>query len=448
MKKTSTFQTISITVFIVLTVIGAIVLANPPEKENDEIAGAKGIVTIWGTFAQTGELTNFIQAFNKQYEDSGFGINYRAFDPRTFDRQIVEALASGKGPDILLLPDDLILRHADKIVPIPYSETFGQRQFRDSFVQASEYYLRSKGMLAFPFAIDPMVMYWNRDIFSSASVAQPPKFWDEFLLLTPKLTRTDRNLQITQSAVALGEYTNVKNAKNILAMLFLQSGSPVVYMQGDTPAVSLTMLPGGQQNPGVESSLRFFMDFANPQSMNYTWNRSRENSEDDFLAGNLAIFFDYASSYKRLKQKNPNLNFDVTLVPQRRNSETGLAKTEITIARLHGLAAMKSSKNLNTAFVAIRKLLEPNNAAAFARAFDLPPVRRDLLSKPPKEPELAVAYDSAIRSRTWLDPKPENTDKEFLDTVESVSSGRADVSAAASTLEGRLRDLIRPYLAQ
>lgn len=448
MKKTSTFQTILITVFIALTVLGVIVLSNPPEPDNSKLSGAKGMVTIWGTYARTGELGEFIENFNQKYKDSGFGIEYRSFDPRTFDRQIVEALASGKGPDILLLPDDLILRHADKIVPMPYSETFGQRQFRDSFVEASEYYLRSKGMLALPFAVDPMVMYWNRDIFSSASIPQPPKYWDELLALAPRLTKTDRNLQLTQSAVAFGEYENLKNAKSILAMLFLQSGSPIIYMNGDVPAVAFSTLVNQQRNMAVESSLRYFMDFSDPRNMNYTWNRSKGNSEEEFLAGNLAIHFDYASNYKSLRQKNPNLNFDIALVPQRRDPDTGAARSEITVARLHGLTAMKSSKNLNTAFVVIRLLLEPENASAFARIYSLPPVRRDLLAKTPNEPEMAVAYASAIRAKTWLDPRPEETEGDFAEMVDSVSSGRTQVGGAIATLDGRLRDLIRPYLSQ
>lgn len=437
--KSSNFQTVLIVVFVVLAVAGAVFFANPEEKKDSKIAGATGVAVIWGTYPIPPDFQDMISRFNKQYEGS-FSISYQAFDPRTFDRDIVEALASGRGPDILLLPDDLILRHADKLIPIPYTETFGQREFREQFIQASEYYLRPNGMLAYPFAIDPMVMYWNRDIFSSASIAQPPKYWDEFLTMAPKLTKFDRNQRITQSAVAFGEYDNVRNAKSILSMLFLQTGSPIVYPEGGAPVVALSKFAGGQPNPSAEMALRFYMDFSNPQKTVYSWNRSKLNSEDEFLAGNLAVYFDYASSYGRLRQKNPNLNFAVAPVPQLRDR-----KTEITIARLHGLAALKSSKNLQTAYVVIRLLLEPENAATFARVFNLPPVRRDLLSQRPASPEMSVAYDAAIRSRTWLDPRPEETEKEFANLVDSVSSGRASTYSAIQTLEGRLEELVASY---
>jgi multiple sugar transport system substrate-binding protein len=439
MKK-SVFQTVLVVVFIVMAVGGAIYFANPP-KDDDALTpgGITGTVTIWGTYPATSGLSELWDNFKKS-TNGAVSVEYVAFDPRTFDREIVEALASGRGPDVLLLPDDLVLRHSDKILPMGYTPQFGQREFMSSFIQAAEIYLRSDGIIAFPFAVDPMVMYWNRDLFSNASVAEPPKYWDEFLLLTPKLTKTDRSLKITQSAVAFGEYENVKNAKSILSMFFIQAGSPIVATRNDVPTTLLVKTEGGGRNLGIESVMRYFMDFANPLKTTYTWNRARANSEDEFLAGNLAIYFDYASSYERIRQKNPNLNFGVAMVPQVRD-----AKTQLTIARLHGLSVMKSSKQQALAFASLPLLLKQETASGFAEVYDLPPVRRDLLAKPPSDAQKAVAYDSALRSRTWLDPKPEETEKAFRDAVESISSGRTDEKSAVTNLESRIQSLVSEY---
>ncbi len=40
------------------------------------------------------------------------------------------------------------------------------------------------------------------------------------------------------------------------------------------------------------------------------------DSKNMFLAGDLALYFGFASELDDLKNKNPNLNFDVTLFPQ------------------------------------------------------------------------------------------------------------------------------------
>ncbi len=438
------FQYIFLTLFGVAAVVAVIVFAKMPSKADPKIAGAQGTVTIWGTFSGSGGLDKMINTFNQDYKDT-FSVNYAYHDPKTFDRDIVEALASGKGPDILLLPDDLILRHTDKIELIPYSATSGVTPgwFQGTFIQAAEIYLRDQGIAALPFAIDPMVMYWNRDLFNNASITETPKHWDELLTLAPKLTLRDpKTGDIIQSAVSFGEYVNVDNAKDIIAMLFLQVGVHIVNMESGHLVVDLITRRTNEVvvNQDVASAFRFFMDFSNPLKNIYSWNRALPKSRDNFINGNLAMYFGYASEYKLLQAKNPHLNFAVAPVPLPRG-----AKVDITFAHMHGLAVMKSSRNKGTAFVAVQRLLDPKSSGEFAEVFNLPPVRRDLLNKRPTDAALSVFYDSAIRARTWLDPRPEETNTAFQNIVESVSSGRNPVSEAIDSLSNKLSALLQYY---
>lgn len=438
-----TFQTILLTVFGLVTVVAVIVFAKFPadSKANDKATGgASGNVAIWGTF-QLGVSDKVLADFNKKFEKI-FSVSYEYHDPTTFDSDIVEALASGKGPDILLLPDNLILRHSDKIELIPYASV-PQRTFQDTFIQASEIYMRDQGLIALPFAIDPMVMYWNRDLFNNASITQPPAYWDEFLTLAPKLTQHDQKTsEIKQSAISFGEYSNVQNAKDIIAMLFLQVGNRITKMSDGKPIVDLQDTNGQKvsANQDVVSAFRYFMDFSNPLQNIYSWSRALPNSRDQFINGNLAVYFDFASAYKDLQLKNPHLNFAVAPVPQLRGT-----KVDITYARMHGLAVMKTSKNKQTAFIAVQRLLESEPSGQFAATFSLPPVRRDLLNKRPTDTTLSVFYDSAIRARTWLDPRPEESDKAFRIAVESVSSGRRDITQSIIDLSDQLKSALRPY---
>ncbi len=435
------FQYIFLTVFGVVGVLSVIIFsALPSSKEEETIGGAKGNVTIWGTFSAV-ETQNVINNFNDLYRDS-FTVTYVFHDPKTFDNDIVEALASGKGPDILLLPDNLLLRHTDKIQLIPYT-SIPPRNFQAMFVQASEIYMRDTGVLALPFIIDPMVMYWNRDLFNNASITQPPEYWDELLLMSPKLTKRDRQTtNITQSAVPFGEYINVENVKDIIATLFLQVGNPIVTMVDGVPLEKLSDRRGEQvvPNENVVSALRFFMDFSNPLKSIYTWNRSLKNSRDEFIEGDLAIYFGHTSEYRALQEKNPHLNFSVAPMPLPRETTT-----EITLARVHGLAVLKSSRNKITAFVAVQRLLDQKPSQEFAAVFNLPPVRRDLLNVRPTDAATSVFYDSAIRSRAWLDPQPSETDMALQDAIESISSGRDSVAEAVIKLNNKFRLLLLPY---
>src|SRR3989339_335330 len=405
------FQYIFLTFFGVMAVVAVIVFSKAPGGSSDTPANIRGTITIWGTYPVSG-MDKVISGVNEKYKDS-VSVVYAFHDAKDFDRDIVEALASGRGPDVLLLPDDLVLRHTDKIEPIPYSPGgITPAWLQGTFIQAAEIYTRDQGLIAVPFAVDPMIMYWNRDIFSNASVTEPPKYWDEFLTLTQKLTKKDpKTFNVVQSAIAFGEFQNVEHAKDVVAMLFLQVGNPIVKIgPGGRPLAQLMSGESRRLVPSedVVSAFRFFMDFSNPLKDIYTWNRSRSNSLNEFINGDLAVHFDYASTYKRIREKNPHLNFAVAQVPIPRGTSA-----EITFAKVYGLTILKSSPNKPTAVFVVQQLLESGPSGEFAKFFTLPPVRRDLLAQKPTDAAQTVFYDAAIRSRTWLDPKPELSNEAF-----------------------------------
>jgi ABC-type glycerol-3-phosphate transport system substrate-binding protein len=185
------------------------------------------------------------------------------------------------------------------------------------------------------------------------------------------------------------------------------------------------------------------MDFSNPAKPTYTWSRARSNSLNEFIDGNLAVHFAYASQYEAIQKKNPHLNFAVTQVPLPRGTTR-----ELTFAKVHGLSVLKSSKNKATALVAVQRLLlDPEPAKEFAAAYNLPPVRRDMLAAKPTDAVLSVFYDAAIRASTWLDPRPEETNRAFQTMVESVSSGRDPVDMALVGLHTALLSALAPYRA-
>ena len=137
--------------------VAVFVFSKAPDVKNDAPKNVSGTVTIWGTYSDEA-MNRIIKVTNDKYKDS-LTILYAYHDPKDFDHDIVEALASGRGPDVLLLPDDLVLRHTDKIELIPYSpEGINPAWLENTFVQAAEIYTRDQGLIAVPFAVDPMVM--------------------------------------------------------------------------------------------------------------------------------------------------------------------------------------------------------------------------------------------------------------------------------------------------
>ena len=84
----------------------------------------------------------------------------------TLVSSLVEAIAAGKGPALVLFPASSFVSEQDKLLPISY-KSMSRRTFQDTFVEAGEVFLTNEGVYGLPFYIDPYVTYWNRTIFSS-----------------------------------------------------------------------------------------------------------------------------------------------------------------------------------------------------------------------------------------------------------------------------------------
>ncbi len=421
MNKVTPFQVVILVVFGLFLVFAVLIFSGIIPLFKQAPTGVGGEVTMWGTLPRV-LFDGPFERINTSAEGL-FSVKYVEKNKATFDRELVEALASGRGPDMILLPHDLIIRHKDKVFPIPY-DNFSVRMFVDTFVEAGELYLSSDGILALPLTIDPIIMYYNRDMFSRASLSKPPTSWDEFFTLSPKLTKTDNALNILESAVALGEFQNIEHAKEILALLIMQAGNNIVSTRNGVLESALAERGDGTVPP-AESAIRFFTEFSNSAKSVYSWNRNLPNSKDLFLAGDLAVYFGFASELQDIRAKSPHLNFDTAIVPQAKD-----AQTYLTYAHMTGLAVLKQSQNWQTAFYVTSLLSQKEFIHDLSLVSFLPPVRRDVLANIPPGASEHTLYSSALIARAWLDPSPSETASIFRQMVDSVTSGRERLSEA------------------
>lgn len=413
--KASPFQIVVIAIFCIALVGGVVVLSLSKSKSS----GVNSVpVVVWGTLSN--DLFNAAVAGITE-GSSGYKIVYEQKLPESFDHDLIEALASGIGPDVILLPQDLIARYRDKIALLSY-DTLPIRNFKDTFIQEAELYLDDNGIIALPFSVNPLVMYWNRDMLTNIGEALPPQTWDQFITLSPKLSVKDKNLNILKSAVSLGGYRNITNALEIISTLLMQAGNPITLYSGGSVTTALTA------SVGTIGAINFYTDFANPLKPNYSWNPSLPSSRDMFASGDMAFYFGFASEMTQIRNKNSNLNFDVTYFPQPKG-----ASVLTTFGKMQGLAVMRSSANSASAFQVILAMTQPQTLGALSGATGLPPVRRSMLVADPKDPYQTVFYNSALRSRAWVDSNPANSNSVLQNMIDTVISGEADVGKAVGT---------------
>lgn len=391
-------------------------------------------IAVWGTVDKT-LFNNFLSKY-KQDKNIEFKLTYTQKGLDTIDADLVEAIATGKAPDVILIPQELIKRYMDKV---NYITSINERDFKDTYIQESEIYLHSSGIFALPFFVDPIVMYWNRDNFSSAGIANPPTKWSELPLLVGKLTTVDNNANIKKSLVSFGEYRNVDNAKALLSALMLQAGSAIVAPDPNGTLKSALYVKSSTDIaiPAV-SALTFYTDYSNPQKSVYSWNRSLPSAKQAFISEDLSTYFGFASEVQDLKDKNPNLNFDVAMIPQVVN-----ANAKVTFGELYGFAFLKSSPNTSVAFNLISTLTGPDAVATFLQFANVAPARRDLIATGTSDPAKTVFFNSALIAKGWIDPDATKTDQLFQTMVENISSGRMSVDDSVQTAGTELGNLLQ-----
>ena len=212
-EKLSTFQMVlfGILVFVIILAVMIFAINKQADREKAEP------ITMWGTISN--DTIFLLQNEINDAERDAVNITYTEFTEEEFEEALIEALASGTGPDAVILPDNLLSKHENKLFLIDY-EFYPQLQYKENFIEAGEFLLRENGILGFPLILDPMVLYWNRTILNNEGISIPPQHWDEFLDVIPELVLKDTSSNITRAAVAMGEFENIRNAKEILISLF------------------------------------------------------------------------------------------------------------------------------------------------------------------------------------------------------------------------------------
>ncbi|MBU0749936.1 ABC transporter substrate-binding protein [Patescibacteria group bacterium] len=424
------FQIIVIAVFAVLGLVGLYLFAT----FNGMVGGKTpiGAVEIWGTVSAdpVNDALGELKSFDKRYGD----ITYVQKSEATFGIDLAEAIAAGEGPDMLLISQEEILSQRNKLDVIPF-ESIDERTYRDSFLPITELYLTSNGTYGLPIVVDPLVLYYNRPLMATNGVAEAPRTWEAVTGLATRFTERTQDGGIARSLIGFGEYGNVTNARAIISLFLLQSGSNI--SEYTTSGLRSTLNQGGGSGTSVASAINFYTQFADPAKTLYSWNRSMPESRQAFLSGDVALYVGFASELPELKAANPNLDFDMARIPQ-----PGTVQVRTNYALAYAFAVPKASGNKSGAFAAASELVLNGYGKDLARALYMAPAQRSLLQAATDDKYGAVFYPEALIAKGWLSPSPKETDAIFGTMIGNITTGRMDVQSALSTADQSLNEAL------
>ena len=427
------FQVILLCVFGACAIAGVLIFALAVGRGSSNTIGN---VVIWGTF-DGNEFTDILRTLADSNTDL-LGVSYVQKDPDTYIQQLTDALASGKGPDLFILRQDYAINQEQRVIPLSFTE-LPRTDFESRFSDATAPFITPDNILAVPILVDPLVLYWNKDMLNTAGYAKAPQYWDEVQDMAQKITKRTETGTIIKATIPFGLYRNVNNAKEILSMLVMQAGGQIVAR--DFEGILQAELAPQQRDVAQASlaALRFYTEFADPSKPGYTWNASLPEARKAFIAGDLALYIGLSSEKNLIKAANPNLNFAIAPVPQRRS-----ATKSIDSGYTYAFAIPRTTKNALGALQVAYKLAAPDTATIISQRLNMPSARRDVLAKPFTS-DLNDFNKQAILVRSWSDPDPVKTSEIFRAMIEDTVSGSLLLGEAVQRADRQIATLLDAY---
>ena len=417
-SKQKIFQIVLMSVFGlgVIIALGIFALNKGTTTSNDPTVLA-GNLTVWGTLPYR-DIKGLLDGLSTTHKD--LRVTYTEKKTKTYDTELVNAFASGIGPDIFMITPETIMKQRSRLLTIPYT-SFPQKTFKETFADQVRLFMLSDGIVGFPMLIDPLVMYVNRDILSDNFIVSPPKTWESLIEMNSALTKKTPTGALQSSMIALGTADNITHISEIITTLILQTGDPITVIVPQTGEIQLTHKSAEYGNL-ANSVFDFYTSFSDSTTNQYSWNSGQENDLKLFTAGKLAFYIGLASELPDIAEKNPNLNMDVTYVPI-----LGAGGKKMVYGDMYGWGINKFSKNTNLAVRVLPEMTSNEFINAYTSTHYIAPARRDLLATPPKDDAIkGLIYNSAIISGNFWNPDKSAVTNVLRDTMRSITTGSID----------------------
>lgn len=405
---------------VILIITGVI----PGLQTTEELVGAK--LTIWGPPDQRAAFSALATAYAQSNRNAS--ITYKEVPAETYERDLINALAAGHGPDIFLFQNDWLPKHFDKITPLP-AKKLSINAFRDLFPRVVEQDFAPAGTIyALPLYVDSLALIYNKDIFDNKALAAPPATWPEALNAILKIREIKKGEIKLAGAAIGGSADGIDRATDLLSLLMLQTGTPMVDQSFNR--ANFAML-------GVQA-LTFYTQFANAQNKYYTWNDRLSDSLTAFAEGRVAMIFNYAASLRAIKEKSPFMRIGLAPMPQ--SSKDG---QRLDYPSYAGLAVSSQSQASSAAWdFIVAATTDPKLSSLYLQTAKRPPALRSLIGASLDDENFGVFARQALTARSWPQIDSVAIGAIFSDMIKEINNGSLSVADALAKAESAVNALM------
>jgi multiple sugar transport system substrate-binding protein len=418
----------------------------------------------WRVFDGPDTFKEIIENYNKIHPF--ITIKYKKLRYEEYEKELLNALAEDRGPDMFSIHNTWMKKYENKIEPLPEQitmaypvekgsikkevipelrtkRTISPKQLKDVFVDvvSHDVVFDDNKIYGLPMYVDTLAMYYNRDLLNNAGIATIPKYWNtEFQQSVKKLTKHDNRYGIIQSGVSLGGSDNIERYSDILSLLMMQNGA---LMLDDNNQIRFHTIPptmkNDKYNPGLEA-LRFYTDFSNPSKEVYSWNEELNPSMEMFISGNLALTFSYSYSLEEIKNRAPKLNFSVAKMPQIEGNPV-----DVNFANYWVEVVSKKSKHKEEAWDFIHFATNKEQAINYLNNTNKPTAIRSIISEQElSNPELSIFANQTLTAKSWYQGNnPQAMEKIMGDMIDSVVNKESELTQAINLAASKVQQTIK-----
>src|SRR3989338_238158 len=418
-------------------------------------------LTWWGVFDDPENFTEIINEYRALHPN--ISVNYRKLRIEEFEKELLDALAEDRGPDIISLHNTWLTKYLPKLESLPAKTKLAYEvtkkslgikeetlievreapsltpaQLKDNFIDVVyNDVVRDNKIYGLPLSVDTLVLFYNRDLFNNAGIPLPPQSWISLQENVKRLTFADSSGNLAQAGIALGTAENVERSFDILSLLMMQNGAQMT----TADRVTFNLLPPGfpdrTYNPGPEA-VRFYTDFANSGKEVYAWNENFPNSLEAFAQGRVAMIFgyNYHLPYLEIKRQG-KLNYGVTKIPQIEG------RNEVNYASYWVQTVSQKSKHINEAWDFIQFLTKKNQAKKYLDKTLKPTALRSLIEEQISNDKLKIFVEQLLTAKSWYTcANPQATETAFKEMIELARKG-ADLQQTVTNAVLKVQQTMR-----
>lgn len=391
----------------------------------------------WGIWEDASPFAEVAAEWTRQ--NPNIKIKYEKQDIKSLGKYIdrlATRIDNGTGPDIFRYHNSWIMELKPLLLPLP-EDVVKTLELDNKFYPVVSSDIKIKGAYyGVPINFDTLAMFVNTQILNAAGILEYPKTWDDLASVARLLTVKDSEGKIVTSGAALGVYSNIAHASDIVSLLLIQNGADIKNLAGPSKQNAL-------------DALEFYTSFAKGEGK--VWDGSLENSKLAFAKGNLALYFGYSWDIFEIKALNPNLEFAVVSVPS-------LPQRKSTIASYWVEGVSAKSKFSKEAFqflkfLASRKTMEKLYALeSKTRLFGELYPRSDM-AELLKDNTLIYAFieqgkeakSTIFSSDTYDEAMVDGLNSYMANALNSIVNDNTSFQTALDTLSGGVSQILERY---